>query len=579
MKEIIMKENQVYDYILSDALGKDYLSFAHRSDQEIRTIIDVLGQWLSKCIDIETYIEEASRFKNQCKLIKYYEKNRTATRKKIEGLLETEADELRKKAWVKLLSLKLNKLLFDHNQLTITNGSDYLEVFMFLLGLLKDKWLYIDIYQSDALDFTEIFWLMDTVPKTNWTGSIVKFPPLKGLNRKDALMKKNDDSLWHEIFIGDLQERTRDLYRKAEINFHREDYLEASLYYERALTKEENPFIRSKLAHTYFQDSYLEASYQEFKKVISEGVVKPKTLLLLGEWLYDNEQYLNAQRFLQMSLDVSERTNPSLDQKTVYQMALSAYQLKEPLEAIKWLDDGIKHYPTYVRNYHSKAHILLKLGRTDEVIPTYQHIIALEPTHKHYGECGLLNKKIGRYQEAISNYNKAAELAHEVQYTYAEAKYRARLASCYHKTGQLDESAAEITKAFELDPTETSICLDLMEFHIVNNRIYEVISQLDWFERSVDSFGSSSQRIIFYYLLGLVCLAVGHPTEAIEAKLEELINKLKESQESTRNLVEHYEWYFGHTDTWLLTADLREEQKKKAKYFTCLVKGESHEGH
>ena len=96
--------------------------------------------------------------------------------------------------------ISIFKVMFDHTSFTEANQSLVLRDFMFFCAAFSAlKYVDFDIFQSEAPDLTEVFWLMPFVSKTIWGDTDMRIPssPLKF--QREAKVKQGDFDEWETI--------------------------------------------------------------------------------------------------------------------------------------------------------------------------------------------------------------------------------------------------------------------------------------------------------------------------------------------------------------------------------------------
>jgi tetratricopeptide (TPR) repeat protein len=86
-----------------------------------------------------------------------------------------------------------------------------------------------------------------------------------------------------------------------------------------------------------------------------------------------------------------------------YEDALEAYQ------------EALQEHPGYPPALRGRAETLIMLKREPEAIAAYDELIALEPdTAGHYANRGIANDRLGRFQDALKDYETALRFDMEV---------------------------------------------------------------------------------------------------------------------------------------------------------------------
>lgn len=152
------------------------ISFSYFNDHEAKLVIDFIGSMVKNTINIEEYIAKARTVDSEEALIKLYDTSAKDVKKKIvkEAAVGTEGwfGEIMRH----LINLKLKKVMLNKTEMEIADGSPVMKEFMFFLNINSKKSILIDIFQSEAPRFTEMFWMLREVPDTSWGDVSKKIP-------------------------------------------------------------------------------------------------------------------------------------------------------------------------------------------------------------------------------------------------------------------------------------------------------------------------------------------------------------------------------------------------------------------
>lgn len=184
---------------LGKYIAKDFISLSYYDENESKLIVDVIGSLIKNAIDIEQYISEAKKLQTEAKLVEHYDKYMTKVKKQWAKMAETYTDGWWAKICAKLLTLKLERLLFEKTSFEDANKSLVLKEFWFYLNIYKKTDVYLDLHQSSIPNLTEVFWLLPTIPTTNWSDTTAQWPisPLSFQRSGDT--KNGDDDHWRMI--------------------------------------------------------------------------------------------------------------------------------------------------------------------------------------------------------------------------------------------------------------------------------------------------------------------------------------------------------------------------------------------
>ena len=84
-------------------------------------------------------------------------------------------------------------------------------------------------------------------------------------------------------------------------------------------------------------------------------------------------------------------------------------------DAINYYEESLEEVPDNLPSQRGIARSLMQLGRLDEALAIFNKVIAREPEFAaSYANRGILNDRLGRYQEALTDYEKALSLDSEL---------------------------------------------------------------------------------------------------------------------------------------------------------------------
>ena len=157
-------------------IGKDFLSFSYCNDFESKLLVDFIGSLVHKHIRIDDFINEAQLAPDEKKLISVFKKYAAKVRKGLKAELGFYPEGWYEELVSRLLKLKMTKLLFEKTSFNDANNSLYIKGFVFFMGMMSSSSIYMDIFQSDAPDFTEVFWMLKDLPDVSFTESEFTYP-------------------------------------------------------------------------------------------------------------------------------------------------------------------------------------------------------------------------------------------------------------------------------------------------------------------------------------------------------------------------------------------------------------------
>lgn len=179
--------------------AKDFISFSYFDDSDTKLAVDFIGSMIRNAIDLETYVKEAIQSADLKELVALYDDY--AARAKEAVLAEA---KVYPKGWYSeiskhLIQLKLKRVLFEKTQFDDANRSLVLDEFLFFLNINCKHSVYLDIFQSDEPRFTQLFWLLRTVPESSWGDTTPRFPDSPLRFSRSADYRIGDDGDWETV--------------------------------------------------------------------------------------------------------------------------------------------------------------------------------------------------------------------------------------------------------------------------------------------------------------------------------------------------------------------------------------------
>jgi hypothetical protein len=184
---------------LGKYIAKDFISLSYYDENESKLVVDVIGSLIKNAIDIEAYISEAKKLQTEAELIKLYDKYITKVKEHWAEMSKTYANGWWSKICKKLLELKFERLLFEKTSFEDANKSLVLKEFWFYMNIYKKTDVYLDLHQSSIPDLTEVFWLLPTIPSTNWSDTSAQWPASPLSFQRSGDTKYGDHDSWKKI--------------------------------------------------------------------------------------------------------------------------------------------------------------------------------------------------------------------------------------------------------------------------------------------------------------------------------------------------------------------------------------------
>ncbi len=199
-EEAALSEKEESFLLNEQIVGNYHLSFQMMEDEESKLIVDFSGAMIKGVADVDAYCKSCYDSKDVYDVMNLAEKAFPKAKNAI-----FEESTVYKNGWFgkvyqSFAKANISDVLFDHTDFNTANESLVLKEFHFFLNTFKMVSTFtFDIFQSDAPDLTELFWLGEFVPETKWGDTEVSLPisPLS-FSRK-ARVREGDFSNWEEI--------------------------------------------------------------------------------------------------------------------------------------------------------------------------------------------------------------------------------------------------------------------------------------------------------------------------------------------------------------------------------------------
>ena len=157
-------------------IGADFLSFSYCSDLESKLLVDFIGSLVHKHINVDEFISKATAAPDEKTLLSVFKRYAAKVKKGLKSELGVCPTGWYEQLVKRLLKLKLSKILFEKTAFSDANNSLYLKGFVFFVGMVSPASVYVDVFQSEAPDFTEVFWMLKNIPDVSSTESDFVYP-------------------------------------------------------------------------------------------------------------------------------------------------------------------------------------------------------------------------------------------------------------------------------------------------------------------------------------------------------------------------------------------------------------------
>ncbi|MEL1243447.1 hypothetical protein AAEO56_04170 [Flavobacterium sp. DGU11] len=152
------------------------LSLAYVDDDISKLLVDFLGSVVESVIDLGDLKKQLSACSSEEELISLGEQKINDIKNAIFDITITYKGGWFGKTLLEFTSVQHQFLAFDHTQFDAANDSDYIEAFFVFLQCFSYDDYYIDVFQSDAPRFGNIFWLLPYIPKVIWFDVTAQYP-------------------------------------------------------------------------------------------------------------------------------------------------------------------------------------------------------------------------------------------------------------------------------------------------------------------------------------------------------------------------------------------------------------------
>lgn len=172
---------QDFRFLLSEQPGftkiaKSFLSFSYCNDYQSKLMVDVIGAIVCKHIDLEELKRKARDLKDETKLIALFKRYCTAVRKGMKAECGIHPEGWYEHLITRLLKQKLEELRFDKTSFREANNALYFQGFEFYLGMMSPDHLTVDLFQSETIEFSEMYWMLKTLPHVRATDTEFALP-------------------------------------------------------------------------------------------------------------------------------------------------------------------------------------------------------------------------------------------------------------------------------------------------------------------------------------------------------------------------------------------------------------------
>ncbi|MCT4637889.1 MAG: hypothetical protein N4A72_09285 [Bacteroidales bacterium] len=130
------------DFILSERVNEDIISFEGLSDTESRCIVDFLGELVKTYLDMDAYIDTSYSFTEEFELIDHFNESSQRVKTGLEQEISNNDSEQYIKALTKLTSMCLSTVVFKNTTFKSANKSPVLREFLFFINMFSSDFMF-----------------------------------------------------------------------------------------------------------------------------------------------------------------------------------------------------------------------------------------------------------------------------------------------------------------------------------------------------------------------------------------------------------------------------------------------------
>lgn len=157
-------------------------------------------------------------------------------------------------------------------------------------------------------------------------------------------------------------------------------------------------------------------------------------------------------RFIDNKTVNRKHTSQNLDNSSIFNIGIDAYNQGNYLEAIKYFTDVINNDPNNAEAYNYRGKAYGNLKNYEQAINDFTKAIELAPNvADYYYNRGKTYVFLENYEQAINNYTKAIELKPDFAEAYSERGF------AYACIGEFEKAIRDANNAIELNPNIASV--------------------------------------------------------------------------------------------------------------------------
>ena len=400
-------------------------------------------------------------------------------------------------------------------------------------GLLSERfWIYAEQNQCDnAVHALEARFHFDSDLKAKWDESI--------FSRALSLLKsQNDFEKAQQLIdkaIGKFNKNLSILNEQGWLHFAQMHYDEAIEVFKEILSKKdlsnEDPLnasaLQGQIASLRMKGQFTDAGELADAALHNHQKNSPGINSERG-WIYFKQgDYSKAADCFKKVITLSEK-NP--DPYHYINLAWSLFRQKEDTNldtAIKHCWTALKISPNLAEAFGCLGNIAFRQGRIREAEEYFLRSIRVNAKKGHYADLGALYIKMGRYEEAKEELQKALKNNPNDKYAYFEMGY------LYLQTDKFKDAISQFRIAAEIDSNKPNTFNALALAHMADNNLIEAEYLLRNAIRRFDESKRSGLHLMLCRLLTRMGDEKNNPKYYDEALLE--LEKVKSHPEENDN--------------------------------------------
>jgi Leucine-rich repeat (LRR) protein len=176
---------------------KRFISFHYFDAVESKLLIDFIGALVNGLINAEEFCKNAAAAKTESELIDYSQKFLSTMKKAFTDEAAVSTEGWFSHLYAAFAGMDIFKVMYDHSSLGDDVNSKFSREFMIYIGAFSAlHQVDFDVFQSDAPNLTEVFWMLPFIPRTIWGDTDPEMPKSILSFQRSAQMKIGDFGNW-----------------------------------------------------------------------------------------------------------------------------------------------------------------------------------------------------------------------------------------------------------------------------------------------------------------------------------------------------------------------------------------------